>query len=159
MFKTIALKKFSYAAALMSNLKNIKSQACRYFISSCYNLKMEKYKKTIGHFGENLAKNFLIKRGYKIIDCNAKISYCELDIVTIYKNEIVFVEVKTLASDKMGPADEALKHRQIKILKRAISLYCWQHRLNREKSRLDFISIDLNRMAQTAKLKHYKNIL
>lgn len=128
-----------------------------YFL--CYTFIMEKYKKTIGRFGENLAKNFLAKRGYKIIAGNIRIGRCELDIVASYKKELVFVEVKTLSSEKIGPADEALKSRQIKNLKKAMSIYCWRRRHDPEKARLDFISIDLNRPAKTAKLKHYQNIL
>lgn len=120
---------------------------------------MGKYKKTLGCFGENLAKNFLIRRGYKIIAGNVRIGHCELDIIASYKKELVFVEVKTLSSEKIGPADEALKSRQIKNLKRAMSIYCWQQHHNPEKARLDFISVDLNRAAKTAKLKHYQNIL
>lgn len=120
---------------------------------------MGKYKKTIGRFGENLAKNFLIRHGYKIIAGNVKIGHCELDIVASCKKELIFVEVKTLSSEKIGPADEALKNRQIKNLKKAMSIYCWQQRHDPGRARLDFISIDLNRATKTAKLKHYQNIL
>jgi putative endonuclease len=119
---------------------------------------MEKYKKTIGKYGEDLAKNFLIKRGYEIIESNKKISYWELDIVAKKGKEIIFVEVKTLSSKKMGPAEEALKSRQIKFLKKAISIYCWQKRINPNLIRLDFIAINLSREKKTANLKHYKNI-
>jgi putative endonuclease len=125
----------------------------------CYNFNMKNYKKTIGGFGENLAKNFLIRRGYKIIANNVKIGHCELDLVASCKKELIFVEVKTLSSEKIGPANEALKSRQIKNLKKAMSIYCWQQRHDPEKARFDFISIDLNRAAKTAKIKHYQNIL
>lgn len=120
---------------------------------------MEKYKKTIGRFGEDLAEKFLLKRGYKIIARNLKIGRNELDIIALINEEMVFVEVKTLASGRIGPANEALKGRQIKNLKRAMSVYAWECRHNQEKIRLDFISIDLNRRDKTAKLKHYKDII
>lgn len=120
---------------------------------------MEKYKKTIGRFGENLAKHFLIKRGYKIIASNLKIGHYEFDLIAIYENELIFVEVKTLSSEKIGPADEALKSRQIKNLKKAMSIYCYQFHKTIETARLDFIAVDLNRITKTAKLKHYKNIV
>jgi putative endonuclease len=119
---------------------------------------MEKYKKTIGRFGEDLAADFLLKRGYAIIDRNIKIGHGEIDLIASKQSELVFVEVKTIASQKMGPADEALKHRQIKILKKTISCYCQINRLNQLKTRLDFISVDIDRLRKTAKIRHYKNI-
>jgi putative endonuclease len=119
---------------------------------------MKKYKKTIGAFGEELAKNFLLKRGYQMIESNIKIGYGEIDIVASLANRPVFVEVKTLSGPKMGPADEALGRRQIKILKKTIAHYCWSHRLDYSLSRLDFIAIDLDRAKKTATIKHYKDI-
>jgi putative endonuclease len=119
---------------------------------------MEKYKKTIGRFGEDLAEKFLAKRGYKIISRNVKISYWELDIITEKDKKIIFVEVKTLSTDKLGVAEDVLKHRQMKFLKKAISIYCWQNKINPNLIRPDFIAINLNRQKKTAKIKHYKNI-
>jgi len=118
----------------------------------------ERYKKRIGIFGENLAKNFLIRRGYEIISSNVKLSYLEIDIIAREKNEIVFVEVKTRAYGNLGSADEALTACQTKNLKRAISMYCGQKKLNINNVRLDFISVDIDRENKKAKIKHYKEI-
>jgi putative endonuclease len=120
---------------------------------------MSGYKKIVGHYGEDLAKNFLERRGYKIIERNKKISHGELDIVARDGSEIVGVEVKTLASETFGPADLALTRRQIKILKKTLSFYCWQKRTNPDRARLDFVAININRREKTAKIKYYKNIL
>jgi putative endonuclease len=120
---------------------------------------MSKYKKTIGRFGEDLAKNFLIRRGYKIVASNFKIGRAEFDIVALHADETVFIEVKTIASKFMGPADEALKHRQIRTLMRAMIIYCRKNRIKQEKMRLDFISVDIDRYSHMAKLKHYKKII
>ncbi len=119
---------------------------------------MKRYKKIVGRFGENLAKNFLKKRGYRIIAENKKLGSPEIDLVAEKEKEIIFVEVKTRTSLELGPADEALKLSQIKTLKRAIGAYCSQNKINPEKIRLDFISIDINRAEKTAKIKHYKDI-
>lgn len=119
---------------------------------------MENYKKTIGSFGENLAKEFLIKRGYKILDSNLRFKKLELDIVTKLDNKIIFIEVKTRNSPNVGPAEDALKNSQIKDLKRAISAYCFNKKISANNTQLDFIAIDLFKQQNTAKIKHFKDI-
>ena len=106
---------------------------------------MENYKKTIGSFGEGLAKKFLIKRGYKILASNLRLKKLELDIVTSLGDKIIFVEVKTRLSANIGPAEDALKLSQIKDLKRAISAYCFNKKISPNNTRLDFIAVDLFR--------------
>lgn len=51
--------------------------------------------KSLGNKGEEIATNFLIEKGYKIIDRNFRASVGEIDIIAKDKKEIVFVEVKT----------------------------------------------------------------
>ena len=49
-----------------------------------------------GKYGEELAAEFLIKSGYKIIDKNYKFSrYGEIDIIALEKDTLCFIEVKT----------------------------------------------------------------
>jgi putative endonuclease len=115
-------------------------------------------KKTIGNFGERLACDFLIKRGYQIIDTNKKVGRREIDIVAVTGNLTIFIEVKTLSTAQLTPAEEALTRRQIEILKKAIQIYCWVNKINPFACRLDFICINMNRHAKTAKIKHYANI-
>jgi putative endonuclease len=48
-----------------------------------------------GKFGEDLATEFLIKKGYKILERNYRHRRSEIDIIAEFNNEIIFVEVKT----------------------------------------------------------------
>ena len=52
-------------------------------------------KDNIGFEGENIACNYLESQGYKIIDRNFICNSGEIDIIAKYKEELVFVEVKT----------------------------------------------------------------
>jgi putative endonuclease len=119
---------------------------------------VENYKKNIGTFGELIAKNFLIRRGYKIISANHRIGRLEIDLITTYSDKLVFIEVKTRKATSAGPAQDALKSSQIKDLKRAISIYCRQRRVNINNIRLDLISIDLCPQKSSAKIQHFKDI-
>jgi Holliday junction resolvase-like predicted endonuclease len=53
------------------------------------------HNKEIGRKGEDIATEFLISKGYKVIQRNFSIRYGELDIVAIKEDELFFVEVKT----------------------------------------------------------------
>jgi len=119
---------------------------------------MQKYKKAIGAFGERLAKEFLIRRGYEVLAANVRISKLELDIVARKDGRLIFVEVKTRLASNIGPAEDALKSSQIKDLKRAMSAYCRINKKSLESSRLDFIAIDLKPKSSSAKIKHFQDI-
>jgi putative endonuclease len=123
-----------------------------------YNLTMKKYKKTIGRWGESLAADFLVRHGYIIIARNKKFGRLEIDLIAQDGKTAIFIEVKTFGSQKINSADFFLRHRQISCLKKAISIYCWQNKINPNNSRLDLITIDVNRQNNTAKIRHHKNI-
>lgn len=113
---------------------------------------------TVGRYGENLACDFLASRGFKVIRRNERVGRKEIDIIALGEGKIVFVEVKTLAMANRTPAEESLSRRQLETIKKAIQGYCWCHKINPKNSRLDFMSINLDRNRRTAKLKHYRDI-
>lgn len=67
------------------------------------------YKRHIlGTKGEDIAVKYLEKIGCQILIRNFRSYYGEIDIIVKDKNEYVFVEVKTRASDKFGKPVEAV---------------------------------------------------
>lgn len=112
----------------------------------------------IGGFGEALAKNYLVKHGYSLVDANLKISYQEIDIIAKYKDLLVFVEVKTRTSLTLGEADEAMTCKKTSNFKKAVELYIYSKKINPDNIRADLISIDINKIKKTAKIRHYKEI-
>ena len=54
--------------------------------------------KSIGNAGEALAKNFLTKNRFKILDQNFSCRYGEIDIIAQKKGTVHFIEVKTRSS-------------------------------------------------------------
>jgi putative endonuclease len=116
-------------------------------------------KQTIGRFGEDLACDFLIKRGYTLIARNVKTSYKEIDIIATYKNLTVFVEVKTRSNPRLGLAEDALSRVKIRNFKQAVMFYCNKKFIDYNMIRLDFVAIDVNRPNKTAKIKHFKNVV
>ena len=80
-------------------------------------------KENLGKFGERIAREYLLKKGYKILDLNWQAPFSgkkfgEIDIVA--KNETVcFIEVKTIkTSSDFFPEDKVnfLKRKKLKKL-------------------------------------------
>ena len=113
----------------------------------------------IGEFGETLAKNYLIRHGYKIIDANVKLSYQELDIVALKDELIIFVEVKTRLSQFYGPAENAFQFTKMERFKRGMEMYIGNKNLYAEEVRADLITVDIDQLKKTAKIKHYKDVV
>ncbi|MFA5360184.1 MAG: YraN family protein [Patescibacteria group bacterium] len=112
----------------------------------------------IGKFGEILAKNYLIRHGYKIIDTNVKLSYQELDIIALKDDLIIFIEVKTRVSQFYGPAENAFQLNKIERFRRGIEMYINNKKLYVEEIRADLITVDIDHIKKTAKIKHYKDV-
>lgn len=78
--------------------------------------------KSIGNKGEDLASDFLIKKGYTIFERNYYIRNAEIDIIATKDDYIVFIEVKTRNSLKHGMPKEAVtKSKQKSICTAALT--------------------------------------
>lgn len=76
------------------------------------------YKKLLGRLGEGKAEKFLRKKKYKIIEKNYKTKFAECDLIALYGNLLVFIEVKTRSSIAYGnPADAVDVAKQRKYVK------------------------------------------
>ncbi|MDO8592189.1 MAG: YraN family protein [bacterium] len=117
------------------------------------------HNQNIGKFGENLAKNFLIKHGYLIMESNVKLSYQELDLVARHKGQTVFIEVKTRISQFYGPAENAMALSKLERFRKGIEMYIAKNNLDIDEIRADLITVDIDQIKQTAKIKHYKDII
>lgn len=109
----------------------------------------------LGQNGEEIAEKFLIKQGYKILERNRHfLRYCEIDIIALDKDTLVFVEVKTRKSEICGHPLEAITKTKYKNIRTGLSLYL-QENPNYKKFRIDVISVLLKPKLE---IKHLKNI-
>lgn len=110
---------------------------------------------SIGKNGEEIAKNFLIEQGYKILETNKKFSrFSEIDIIAQEKNVLVFVEVKTRTSLICGMPFEAITKKKFEHIKQGLFTYLQEHK-EFKKYRIDAISIVLK---PEIKIEHLKNV-
>ena len=123
-------------------------------------------KSELGKRGEDFACEYLISKGYKVIDRNYRKPWGEIDIIArALDKTLVFVEVKTMKESFGGlaPEDQVSKSKLIKT-QRAASLYAghYPEKVDDEKGwRIDLLAICINDYSannEDCAVKHYENI-
>ncbi len=77
----------------------------------------------LGKKGEELAIDFLIKKGYTIRDKNYRYLKAEVDIIAQKEDILVAVEVKTRSSREFGLPQDFVNQKKIKLLVMATDHY------------------------------------
>lgn len=80
----------------------------------------------LGKWGENLACEYLIARGYSILERNWRMRRLEVDIIATKGSRIVFVEVKTRSTEAVDPL-VSIDRTRINHLVRAGNAYIRSH--------------------------------
>lgn len=100
-----------------------------------------KYNKKIGGLGEQAAKEFLIKNGYKIVETNYFCRFGEIDIVALEDKCLVFIEVKTRTSDKYGMPQNGVNYWKKKHLELSARNYIEHKRMAEYIARFDVVEV------------------
>lgn len=100
---------------------------------------MKNNNKVTGEIGEQLACDFLINKGYEILERNHKQLKTEIDIIAKHQNCLVIVEVKTRSSHFINPENAVSRSKQ-KTLTEAALLYQESKQLTCEM-RFDIIAV------------------
>lgn len=110
---------------------------------------------SVGKNGEEIAVSYLKKNGYKILESNKRFSkMCEIDIIALDGNTLVFVEVKTRKTEVCGSPLEAITKTKYQHLKQGLFMYLNEHP-EYKKYRLDAIAVLFK---PEVKIEHVKNI-
>lgn len=72
-----------------------------------------------GKAGEKAAANFIIQKGYEILDENWVSGKAEVDIIAFYAKTIIFIEVKTRSSISFGRPEDFVSDAKQKLLEQA----------------------------------------
>jgi len=83
--------------------------------------------KDTGNFGENLACNFLIEKGFIIIAQNWRYKHLEIDIIASKDQQLHIVEVKTRSNIEFGYPEQFIGKQKFQFLKNAAAIYQYQN--------------------------------
>jgi len=110
----------------------------------------KKFNLKTGKLGEEIAKDYLENKGFKILGQNCKTRFAEIDLIVQKGKEKILVEVRTRRGNLFGTPEESLtknKLRKLRLNARAIGA-----------ERIDAVCIVLGQNDAVEKLEHYENI-
>ena len=108
----------------------------------------------LGKIGEDLAAEYLISQGYRILERNWRSGHKEIDIIALKDDILAVVEVKTRTSEDYGDPDLAVGTMKEQMLVWAADSYVRYKNLDVDV-RFDIISVILNEREQ--RLEHIED--
>jgi putative endonuclease len=114
--------------------------------------------KQSGDEGEEIAVEYIVEKGYEIIDRNYRYGKGELDIIAKdpETGETVFIEVKSKKNLEFGDPVYSVTKNKIKQIKRMAELYLYDKEIDEIDCRFDVITV-LLRGKQKPIIEHYIN--
>ncbi len=111
----------------------------------------------VGRQGEELAQEYLLRLGYRIVARNYRRPFGEIDIIAQDGETVVFVEVKSRHSTAFGSPLEAVDGRKQRQLSRVAQEYLHRHHLGDSTARFDVIAVRIHRDSRPATIEHIQN--
>ena len=83
--------------------------------------------KDTGNFGENLACEYLIEKGFVVLEKNWRYKHLEIDIIAYKDQKLHIVEVKTRTGIEYGYPEQFIGRQKFQFLKNAAAMYQYQN--------------------------------
>lgn len=120
--------------------------------------KIQNYKK--GKDGEEIAREYLIKKGFRLIESNYANKLGEIDIIMSDKDWLVFVEVKLKIGKKYGNPEEMIGKNKLRQIRRVAEGFLILEKIAKKffKYRIDAVCIVLNEDKTVERINYYENL-
>jgi putative endonuclease len=99
------------------------------------------HRQALGRQGEAAAREYLRRRGIRILVENFTCAAGEVDLIGRERGVLVFIEVKTRTSDAFGPPHLAVHRRKQRQIVRAAQWYLAEQRTPDAPSRFDVLAV------------------
>jgi putative endonuclease len=114
----------------------------------------------LGRTGEQIAREYLERKGLRTIELNWRCAAGELDLVMSDGEILVFVEVKARVSAKAGMAEESISPAKARRLLAAGDWYVSEHpEVDQMIWRIDLVALTMRRDGSVARLTHIENAI
>ena len=110
-----------------------------------------------GILGEKLARDFLKKRGYRILETNYRCPQGEIDIIARHKDFLVFVEVRTKKSLDFGSPEESITPAKKERMIASAFHYRQTHDNLPPLWRIDVVAVELNQKEELSRIELIEN--
>lgn len=102
---------------------------------------MSKENLRFGRRGEDRAADFLVSRGYKLLQRNYKSKLGEIDIIARDKETVCFIEVKSRNTVRFGLPQEAVSRLKQKQIAKVATMFLKENNLLDSFARFDVVSV------------------
>ena len=110
-----------------------------------------------GRLGEELARDFLKKRGFRILDANYRCPEGEIDIIAQHNDFLVFVEVRTKTSHDFGAPEESITQAKEKRMIATAHHYRQAQKSPPPLWRIDFVAVELDQKGRLLRIELIEN--
>jgi len=113
----------------------------------------------VGKLGEEAARKFLKKRGYRIRETGFRCRHGEIDIIAQKKDYLVFVEVRTKSNLDFGTPEESITQAKKERLIASSLTYTSTHQDLPPLWRIDVVAIELDDKGKTKRIELIENAI
>ncbi len=113
---------------------------------------MTEQRLSLGRWGEQRAADYLRRRLFRIVACNYRCRYGEIDLIARRGRTLVFVEVKTRRSHSHGAPQEAVTARKQQQIIATAQHYLTTQQPSMQTVRFDVIAVDVD--GDKARINH-----
>jgi putative endonuclease len=114
-------------------------------------------RRLLGDQGEQLAKQFLLDRGYAIVQQNYRCPEGEIDLVCRDGDSLAFVEVKTRRGSAFGNPEEAVTAAKLRHIAAAAARYLSEQPLGDVPWRIDVVAVALDATGRMEEIRLLRN--
>jgi len=118
---------------------------------------MASSRQALGRWGEKIAAGFLDKKGYMVIERNFRTPYGEIDLIAQDGAMLVFVEVKTRATDTYGTPEASITSQKREHIIAAAQSYLQSLTAPPFNWRIDVIAIRKLKSTDQPEIIHFEN--
>ncbi|MBQ8299368.1 MAG: YraN family protein [Clostridia bacterium] len=119
---------------------------------------MRNENKIIGKRGEKIAREYLEKMGYVIVETNFYCRFGEIDIIAKYNDQISFIEVKTRCQEVFGKPAESIDYLKRNRIYKVAEFYTYINELYDVPMSLDVIEVYILE-PHKSRVAHIKNAI
>lgn len=110
-----------------------------------------------GMLGEVIARDFLEKNGYHVIETNYRCPGGEIDIIARQEETLVFIEVRTKRSNQFGSPEESITPTKMEHLRAAAAHYGQNREGLPALWRIDVVAIQMDRNGRASRIELIEN--
>jgi putative endonuclease len=119
---------------------------------------MKQFNLITGKIGEEIAKEYLKKQGYKILEQNTRNRFGETDFVIQKNKQLILVEVRTKKGENFGSPEQSFNKKKLKKIWFNAQSYAARKKWLGQY-RIDAICIVLKSDNTLLRINHYESII